>query len=319
MRVIGIRNYGMTVPDLKEGIDYITTFGLEMTDQGDRVVGRCVGRDMDQVILVKGKEKRYRHTSFAVEPGSLPDWETRLKEKGVELVEGEGPGLWFHDPEQRLVNLMDEPLAPWRPAEEKESQYNLGDSVDRVDVALWHTATEPALPRRLSHVLCFSADVKGCEQFYTDVLGLRVSDRLVGHVLASFMNSGPGDHHIMALIESTHPGLHHSSWEVPNADQIVAGSTKMAEAGYELHWGLGRHTVGSNMFTYILDPWGSWAEYTCDMDQVTDDWVSQDQAAPPHIWAATPPPPEFVQNHEPKTEAKKSGGSFWKRALGGAA
>lgn len=301
MRITGIRHFALTVPDLKEGAEFFRTFGLEVTENGDRVTGRCVGRDMDQVILVKGSEKRYRHTSFSVEPGSLDDWQKHLKSHDVALVDGDGPGLWFEDPEKRLINLVDEPLAPWRQATAEESNFNFADDVDRVDIARWATANDPAVPRRLSHVLCFSADVPANEAFYTKVLGFRVSDRLVGNPLAVFMHAGPGDHHVMAFIQGTHPGLHHSSWEVPNTDQIVAGTQRLSEAGYELHWGLGRHTVGSNMFTYIRDPWGSWAEYTCDMDQVTDNWVPQDHAAPPHVWASSPPPREFIENHEPTT------------------
>jgi|SRR5450631_1169368 hypothetical protein len=35
-------------------------------------------------------------------------------------------------------------------------------------------------------------------------------------------------------------------------------------------WGVGRHTIGSNFFHYIQDPWGSWFEYYSDMDFIDD-------------------------------------------------
>lgn len=304
MRIKGLRHFALTVPDLTEASAFFRTFGLEITEEGNRAIGRCVGRDMEQVLLVEGPQKRFRHVSFAVEKGSLKRWQTHLEEHKVKLVDGPdggGNGLWFHDNERRFVNLVDEPLAPWREAAGPESDFNIADVVARVDRARWPTALDPAAPRRLSHILCFSADVAASEAFYTQILGFRVSDRLVGKGQATFMHAGAGDHHVMAFIESSHPGLHHSSWEVPNTDQIVSGTQSMIEAGHSTVWGLGRHTVGSNMFTYIRDPWGSWAEYTCDMDQVTDKWIAQDLNLPPHVWAFSPLPPSFIENHEPAT------------------
>jgi len=43
---------------------------------------------------------------------------------------------------------------------------------------------------------------------------------------------------------------------------------QMANNGYEAGWGLGRHVLGSNYFHYVRDPWGSYSEYSCDMDYI---------------------------------------------------
>ena len=144
-------------------------------------------------------------------------------------------------------------------------------------------------------MLVFVRDLAAAEAFYSRAVGLRVSDRSVGK--ATFMNCGPGDHHVFGFVQSTHPGLHHTSYEVANFDQIGMGAKIMAEAGHREGWGLGRHTIGSNLFHYIRDPWGSWIEYFSDIDKITEDWQARDWTAPPAVWCPIMPT-EFLYNRE---------------------
>jgi hypothetical protein len=135
--------------------------------------------------------------------------------------------------------------------------------------------------------------------FYTGVLGLRVSDRIRG--LVTFLNAGPGDHHIFGFIASSHPGFHHASFEVPSIDAIALGADRMRSRGRDAGWGLGRHTIGSNFFHYNPDPWGSWTEWFSDIDQIDDSWVAGEWEVPPHLWG-TPPPGTFLANLEPRRQ-----------------
>ena len=134
-------------------------------------------------------------------------------------------------------------------------------------------------------------------EFYTQVLGLRLSDT-IHHDLVTFLNAGPGDHHIFGFISSTHRGFHHASFEVPSIDAIAVGADRMRARGHGTGWGLGRHTIGSNFFHYNADPWGSWIEWFSDIDQIDDCWVASDWDVPPHLWGA-PPPETFLANSEP--------------------
>ena len=60
-------------------------------------------------------------------------------------------------------------------------------------------------------------------------------------------------------------------------------------AGHATGWGLGRHTLGSNFFHYIKDPWGSWIEYSSDMDCVTENWQADEWDCPPAVWGPEMP------------------------------
>ena len=156
-------------------------------------------------------------------------------------------------------------------------------------------------PLHLSHVLLFCADVDAALAFYTEVLGLRLSDRS-GSVIAFLHSPHGSDHHLLALAASHGPGLHHSSWCVPSVDAVGSGARQMAEAGYAQGWGVGRHVLGSNFFRYVRDPWGSFAEYSCDIDFVEAGAVWPAADHPPedslYVWGPDVPA-DFVTNHEP--------------------
>jgi catechol 2,3-dioxygenase len=75
----------------------------------------------------------------------------------------------------------------------------------------------------------------------------------------------------------------------------------MLGKGYSRGWGLGRHVLGSNYFHYVRDPWGSYSEYSADIDYVPVDcdWPSGDHAPEDSFYAWGPDVPEdFVHNHE---------------------
>jgi len=66
-------------------------------------------------------------------------------------------------------------------------------------------------------------------------------------------------------------------------------------------WGLGRHVLGSNYFHYVQDPWGSFSEYSADIDYIpaTCDWPAADHPPDDSFYAWGPNVPEdFVHNYE---------------------
>jgi catechol 2,3-dioxygenase-like lactoylglutathione lyase family enzyme len=203
--------------------------------------------------------------------------------------------VWIRDPDGTAVQLLDEEPSPARPVPAVPA--NVGATHQRIGTAWWRQAAEDVMPRRLGHTLLFTAQPQRMTEFYTQVLGLRVSDRIAG--LVTFLNGGPGDHHIFGFIASTHRGFHHASFEVPSIDAIALGADRMRARGRGAGWGLGRHTIGSNFFHYNPDPWGSWIEWFSDIDQVDDSWVAREWEVPPHLWGA-PPPGTFLANREPE-------------------
>lgn len=298
--ISGLHHYALEVPDLEIADGFLRDFGLETAERTGALVAQCPGRPQEQVRLLQARDKRLHHLTFTLAPGSLDSVQEAVERSGTPRIEppagASEDGLWIRDPDGTAVQLLDLPPAPARKTAELLT--NLGDSKHRIGVPAWREVTEDVLPRRLGHTLLFTAQLPTMTDFYTGVLGLRVSDRIRDKVV--FLNAGPGDHHIFGFIASSHRGFHHASFEVPSIDAIALGADRMRAKGRQPGWGLGRHTIGSNFFHYNPDPWGSWIEWFSDIDQVDDHWVAREWDVPPHLWGA-PPPPTFLTNLEPGT------------------
>ena len=84
-------------------------------------------------------------------------------------------------------------------------------------------------------------------------------------------------------------------------NDIGLGAMQMAGHGYVDGWGLGRHVLGSNYFHYVRDPWGSYCEYSSDMDYIPANypWVARDHEAEDafYVWGPKPPA-DWTHNHE---------------------
>jgi catechol 2,3-dioxygenase-like lactoylglutathione lyase family enzyme len=296
--ISGLHHYALEVPDLAVADGFLQDFGLETDEKDGSLVAQCPGRSQEQVRLLEAPAKRLHHVSFTLRSGTLDLVRETLERADTPVIEPPPgtaeDGVWIRDPDGTAVQLLDEAQAPARPA--AEVLVNVGGSRQRIGVAQWQQATRDVLPRRLGHTLLFTAQPEQMTAFYTEVLGLRVSDRIRG--LVTFLNAGPGDHHIFGFIASSHRGFHHASFEVPSIDAIALGADRMRARGRQAGWGLGRHTIGSNFFHYNPDPWGSWIEWFSDIDQIDDRWVAREWEVPPHLWGA-PPPETFLANHEP--------------------
>jgi catechol-2,3-dioxygenase len=297
--ISGLHHYALEVPDLAVADSFLQDFGLTTAEKDGALVAECNGRSQEQVRMLEGAAKRLHHVTFTVRPGSHDELRQALARAGAPVIEppagASDEGLWTLDPDGTPVQLLDTPPAPARPV--AESLTNVGSNRQRIGVAAWRELTEDVLPRRLGHSLFFTGQPATMTNFYTNVLGLRVSDTIHGGMV-TFLNAGPGDHHIFGFIASTHAGFHHASFEVPSIDAIALGADRMRSKGRDPGWGLGRHTIGSNFFHYNPDPWGSWIEWFSDIDQIDDCWVAGDWDVPPFLWGS-PPPPTFLTNQEP--------------------
>ncbi|MNI61470.1 Glyoxalase/Bleomycin resistance protein/Dioxygenase superfamily protein [compost metagenome] len=155
-------------------------------------------------------------------------------------------------------------------------------------------------PRRLSHIMLFTPDVARTVGFYERALGIRLSDRSE-HIVA-FMHTVHGaDHHTVAFVQSHAPGFHHCSWDVTSVNEVGLGAMRMADQGWKQGWGFGRHVLGSNYFYYVRDPWGSYSEYSCDIDFVPAgiDWQAGNHPPEDSLYLWGPDvPDEFVVNYE---------------------
>ncbi len=129
----------------------------------------------------------------------------------------------------------------------------------------------PYLPRlariqRIGHVVLKVPDFAAACDFYTRVLGFRVSDLIDGQ--ACFMRCHPSPyHHGVALINAGVAQLHHVNFMVSEIDDIGRAISRFSKNGVRVVYGPGRHPPSGSMFLYFLDPDGLTLEYSFGMEE----------------------------------------------------
>jgi catechol 2,3-dioxygenase len=293
-------SFNMVVPDLTRAETFYKAFGLEVRDEGNRLGLYTYGSSHRWASVGEGLQKKFAHVSFSVFEEDFEEMKRRVESLGVRLLDPlpgfDSNGVWFRDHSQVLVELkVAEKTSP-----NEKSRFSMISSPGGVSTAPQRSQALMVQPRRLAHILLFTGDVPGAIEFYSRALGLRLSDRSADGIC--FMHGIHGsDHHLIAFAKSSTPGLHHCSWDVGSINDIGRGAMQMADKGFSSGWGLGRHVLGSNYFHYVRDPWGSYCEYSADIDYVPvdHDWKAGDYPPEDSIYLWGPEmPKDFVHNYE---------------------
>jgi catechol 2,3-dioxygenase-like lactoylglutathione lyase family enzyme len=297
--VLGVHSldhFEFAVPNLAVARAFYARFGLDVRATEAGLDLHTFGHPHGWARVVEGPRKTLRHISFGAFDDDMPAFRERLDTLDVDLVPSppDNRSLWFRDPHGVLLQV--------RPAEKSSPNARPPHApvpAPALRGAPMRGEVPPVRPRRMSHALFFTPDIDATLDFYSRTLGLRISDH-PGPV--AFLHGVHGsDHHLIAFAQSSAPGYHHSAWDVSSLEDVGLGAAQMAEAGHTRGWGLGRHVLGSNYFHYVQDPWGSFAEYSFDIDYVPADldWETGHPAPENSLYLWGPPPPEdFVTNHE---------------------
>jgi catechol 2,3-dioxygenase-like lactoylglutathione lyase family enzyme len=244
-----LRHVDLAIPDYDRQLAFYTdVWGLTNVadDTGISFLAAEGSPERYIIRLRKAAEKRLDLVSFGAATNADVDaLAERLIAKGVQLVAE--PGDLGTEVEVRQH----------RKIEEKES-----------------------IPVRLSHVVLNGTDPDRTSQWYTDVLGFRLSDTLAGPEMGTvmnFMRCNPR-HHSIAFARGPHVSLHHISFEMRGIDEFMRGSGRVIRSGAKKVWGQGRHLAGDNTYSYFLDPQNNTIEYTTELAELDED------AWHPHVY-----------------------------------
>lgn len=304
MAVLNLLSFTLEVPDLAEGIRFYTDAGLTAVTDGNIARLTCADQVRESIILIGDMPiKRLHHVAMRA---------NNLETMAADVVAAGGTvtaapagfpdaGLWVKDPHEMLINLVDQaPDAALAPAPDFAINAPGRLVRKRQSAMLPASSYSSARPLRLGHVLLFSPDVLRSVAFVTDGLGMGLADR-AQDVIAFCCAKKDSDHHVLAFAKSPGIGFHHGSFQVCDPDEVGRGGRALHTAAGKGEWGFGRHTIGSNFFHYIQDPWGSWFEYYSDMDHIDDyalwtptNYEMQDSLA---SWGPAVPH-DFVHNYE---------------------
>jgi catechol 2,3-dioxygenase-like lactoylglutathione lyase family enzyme len=278
VRLRRIDHCALRVSDLDEAVSrWCLQFGLvERSRDGERALLTCDDEPYS-LELIEGGSPGHDHVGFELRRDcSLDDVRAHLRGLGVQWQEREG-SVFVDDPDGRSVQLI-----PYRePATERDTWPQHARRSSTVHVGG---------PRRLGHVNCLTADIAAGHSFYTDVLGMRLSDRL-GDVGVWFHIDS--EHHAMALVDVGYAHFHHLAFEVVDIGKMRDLLDHVARHGRWVSWGPTRHGIAGNIATYVRIPEEHChVELYCDMEQLPDDHVPRvypDDRYSSNTWGPLPP------------------------------
>lgn len=143
---------------------------------------------------------------------------------------------------------------------------------------------------KIGHVVLMTHDLQRSVEFYTGVLGFKVSDvypetMMKGRMV--FMRCA-ADHHGVALVgaapahlpnESPQHELHHMAFEVATLDEVFGARDWMRANGVKIEFE-GRRRAGCQVAVEFRDPDGHWLEIYWGLDQVGP----EGRVRPPQEW-----------------------------------
>ncbi|MDP6342195.1 MAG: VOC family protein [Alphaproteobacteria bacterium] len=152
------------------------------------------------------------------------------------------------------------------------------DGLNRDDIRRLREARTPDdLPfdlGKISHVVLKVADLERSVRFYTEVLGLRVSDAYPESMMPGrmvFLRCND-DHHGVALVggareDSKSKELHHFAFEVGSLDEVFHAREHLQRHGVALDF-QGRRRAGQQFALEFQDPDGHRLEICWGMDRI---------------------------------------------------
>ncbi len=259
--IMGLASIALEVSDLERSTRFYTeVWGMEqVAAEPGRCDFRCVAGSPVALTLRQGTRARFASLTLLARDAAAVDalYERVVRESCVRLLatpnvltseHGVGYGVIFEGPEGlRVVVAL---AAAQVPAQ---------------------AAADPSRPLCLTHVVLNSADMPQLSAFFTDVLGLRLSDRTDR---MDFLRCG-ADHHTVALAHGSALSLNHAAFEMRDIDSLMYGAGRLLDHGCAVEWGLGRHGPGNNVFSYFVDPDGFAVEYTTEMEQVDEGYETR--------------------------------------------
>jgi catechol 2,3-dioxygenase-like lactoylglutathione lyase family enzyme len=150
-----------------------------------------------------------------------------------------------------------------------DSAYALADP-DGNAVAFGVAAREganEALPARLQHLAFRTPRLDEMAAFYESV-GFVVSDRVKdeeGVMRACFLRTD-AEHHALALFRADVARFDHLSCETRDTTAVIAWADRVASSGIPIHWGIGRHGPGNDVFFMVKDPEGNLFEISAEIE-----------------------------------------------------
>lgn len=281
-------------PDLERQIDYFTEVaGLALAEKqnGRAYLATKVG---DLVVqLEKADAARCAKLAFQVAPGTeVADIKHGIEAENLtcEVRNDATPGVpkivTFKDPKDTVIEVF----AEQTPIAKNQQVRGIG-------------------PIKLGHLAFCVDDPAKYVEFYTRVMGFRVSDWIQDWF--AFLRCGP-DHHTINFARGKSTKMHHIAFELKDWAHVQSACDFLGSKDIQLIWGPGRHGPGHNIYTYHRNPDDQIIELFTELDKMLDEKLGyfdprpwhRDRPQVPKVWErtrdiwGTPPTPDYIRQRE---------------------
>ena len=289
-------------PDLDRMEAFLRIFGMHRSARTETAL-YMRGTDTDHHVHVTHLgEPNFLGLAFAATSRDDLDKLAAATGACVEASDEPGGGRVVHlrDPDGRIVDLIHgvEPVGALDLRAHPD--LNTGRSRSRFGT-LQRIQLGPAQVKRFGHAALKTTNLAALSDWYRSHLGFLVSDDIyiegpdkpLGRFMRCDRGTQPTDHHTLLLLETGELKLGHAAWEVADFDDLMVGHDHLKNAGeYRHYWGIGRHTLGGQIFDYWKDPLGFTVEHWTDSDLLTADVRpgAHHVLDPLNQWGPQPPP-----------------------------
>src|SRR4051794_24770184 len=132
----------------------------------------------------------------------------------------------------------------------------------------------------VAHAELRVTDLDASRAFFTDVLGLFVSDEEDGRVYLRAWQDW--DHHTLVLTQARTSGLEHLAWRVADAGALGESERRLGALGIETHWVAGGTGRGHGDALRFSTPSGLPFELVWEVERYTESDPALQSRLPSH-------------------------------------
>lgn len=273
--------------------DSTDLLGLRVTREADGQVWLSSNGRTAELVVVESEENS-THTI------GLESLTVAGVKEAASRVEGAGCRIVSEDPS---LDCMDAGVTFATP---EGLQFEIHTPI-RDDIDHPRHDTAGVCPRRLDHMNLLTPDPLATLAQLSAIGDLKVSEKLVNDSL-TWLYGGNRQHHILGMVKSNAPGLHHYSFEFIEFNMYCRLGDILDRNDRQYVWGPGRHRPGDNTYAYYLDSSGCMVEIAGPMTTVADDANFEPNiltnlerpgnVRQMNVWG-TPAPPEWLGHFFP--------------------
>ncbi|WP_445400748.1 hypothetical protein [Zobellella sp. An-6] len=291
-------------PDLERSERFLLDFGLQLIRrEADALYLRAGASQACCYVVRRGSQARFVGLGFELRDGAdLDRLEQQAGARRISKVEipGGGQAVLLKDPLGHEVwALAGREHGEAEIELEARLPANTPGASPRVNATV-RPAFGPARVAKLGHVVFQTTDFAGLTHWYMRHFGLLPTDVLFlpdgsPNLIFFRFDRGerPADHHSVVIAGGLADSYEHSAYEVQDLDALGQSSQFLRSKGWKHAWGIGRHSLGSQLFDYWFDPYGAEHEHYADGDLFTADYAprySPMNSAGVWMWGDDVPP-----------------------------